>query len=398
VKGARITSVDALRGFDMFWIVGAGSIVQAVKQLHENDLTRSLATQLTHVPWEGFHFYDLIFPMFLFIVGVSMVFSLDRAKAQHGRLGMLRRVLWRCVLLFALGVLYYGGLSRPWPEVQLLGVLQRIALCYLGAALIYCWVPNAPGLVASAVGLLVLYWALLTFVPFPDLRLERNVVDALSAQVGSAAPADIAAAVPARVSGVYEEGRNLTNYLDFRFLPGKKAQGYYINEGLLSTLPAIALPLFGALAGLLLKRPDLPPRRKVVWLLAGGAVGVGLGLLWSLQFPLIKRIWTSSFILLTAGLSAWLLAVFYYAIDVCGRSTWCRPFIWIGCNSILIYLAVRLVNFRELASRLTGGDVKRALDTYVAQGFGGFVIELTGLTLAILLVRFLYQRNIFLRV
>src|SRR5262249_32004319 len=155
-------------------------------------------------------------------------------------------------------------------------------------------------------------WALLAFVPFPDLRLEKPTVTALAAQVGSEEPGAIAAAIPQRVSGVFEEGRNLTNYLDFLFLPGKKAPVYYINEGLLSTLPAIALSLFGALAGLLLKNDSIAPRQKVMWLLAAGIAGVALGLFWGTQFPIIKRIWTSSFILLTAGLSAMLLAVFYF--------------------------------------------------------------------------------------
>src|SRR5262245_2606352 len=358
VKSARIVSVDALRGFDMFWIIGAGSLVQALKQMHQNDVTRTLATQLTHVPWEGFRFYDLIFPMFLFIVGVSMVFSLDKALAQQPRSQVLLRVLWRGVLLFVLGVLYYGGLTQRWPDVQLAGVLQRIAVCYFFAAVIYCFVHNGYALAGIAGALLVLYWALLAWVPFPDLRLEKTTVEAVAAQVESDAPAAIAATVTGRVNGVYEEGRNLTNYVDFRFLPGKKSQDYYINEGLLSTLPALALPLFGALAGLLLKNASIAPRRKVIWLLAAGAAGSALGLAWSLEFPIIKRIWTSSFVLMTAGMSALFLAGFYYVVDVCERRTWCQPFVWIGCNSIIIYLVVRIVNFRDLASRLAGGDLK----------------------------------------
>ncbi len=397
-RSARLMSVDALRGFDMLWIIGAGAIVLALEKMNDNAVTRFLSMQLTHVQWEGFRFYDLIFPLFLFIVGVSLVFSLDQALARGGRARALRRVLRRSALLFALGVFYYGGLSQPWPEIQLGGVLQRIAACYCFAALVYCFVRSAKGLVAVSAALLLGYWALLAFVPFPDLRLEKQTVKALAAQAGSESPHAIAAAVPRRVRGVYEEGRNLTNYLDFRFLPGRKAQTYYINEGLLSTLPAIALSLFGAIAGLLLKNQHVTPGRKVAWLLAAGAGGIALGLLWGLQFPIIKRIWTSSFILLTAGSSAMLLAIFYFIVDVKQRRAWCQPFVWIGCNAITVYLAAQIVSFPNLAARLAGGDVKNFLDAHVAEGFGSLVIALVALTLATLLTRFLYKRNIFLRV
>ena len=394
----RLVSVDALRGFDMFWIIGAGAVVRALDKLSGNPATRFLSTQLQHVRWEGFRFYDLIFPLFLFIIGVSMVFSLDKAVAQGGRGRALWRVLRRSVLLYVLGVFYYGGLSQPWPDVALGGVLQRIALCYLCAALVYCFTPSAKGIVAVCAALLVGYWGLLAWAPFPDLKLDRETIERIAAQTGSTSPAEIAAAVPGRIRGVYAEGRNLTNYVDFLYLPGRKAQTYYINEGLLSTLPAIALPLFGALGGLLLKNDRVSPPRKVAWLAAAGAAGVGLSLLWAPQFPLIKRIWTSSFVVLTAGLSALLLALFYYIIDVRRRRAWCQPFVWIGGNAITLYLAAQIVNFQSLAERLAGGDVKRALDARAAEGAGSVVVALVGLLLMVLFARFLYKQRIFIRV
>jgi predicted acyltransferase len=382
--------------------------VHAVDKLSVNPATRFLSTQLQHVTWSGFRFYDLIFPLFLFIVGVSMVFSLDRAIAERGRGRAILRVLRRSVLLYALGVFYSGGLSQPWPDVALAGVLQRIAACYFFAAMIYCFVPSAWGIAALCASLLLGYWALLAWVPFPDLKLEPETVERIAARIGSASsakitsaeitPAKVAAAVPGRVRGVYEEGRNLTNYVDFRYLPGRKTQTYYINEGLLSTLPAIALPLFGALAGLLLKNERVSPSRKVAWLLAAGAAGVTLAMLWAPHFPLIKRIWTSSFVLLTAGLSAMCLALFYYVIDVRRRRTWCQPFVWIGSNAITLYLTAQIVNFQAVAARLAGGDVKQFLDAHVAEGAGSVCVALVGLTLMILFARFLYQRRIFIRV
>jgi predicted acyltransferase len=302
------------------------------------------------------------------------------------------------LLLFALGVFYYGGFSLPWPDVQLGGVLHRIALCYFFGALIYCFVRSVRGLAAISAALLLGYWALLSFVPFPDLRLEKAKVQALAAQVGSESPHAIAAAVPERVHGVLEKGRNLTNYFDFLYLPGKKAQLYYINEGLLSTIPAIALTLFGALAGLLLKNGAVTPHRKIAWLVGAGAAGIAVGLLWSVPFPLIKRIWTSSFILLTSGLSALLLALFYYIVDVKQWRAWCPPFVWLGSNAITIYVVAQVVDFQKLALRFAGGDIKNALDQQVAPGAGGLFVAIVALTLVFLFARFLYKRNIFLRV
>lgn len=382
----------------MLWIIGGASLGRALQGLAKNDFSELAATQLQHASWEGFRFYDLIFPLFLFIVGISIVFSLDKALAAGGRARAAARILRRSLLLYVLGVFYSGGLSQPWPAVGLGGVLQRIAACYLAAALVYCLVRRPAAIAATAAALLVGYWALLTFVPFPDLKLDRVHVQAIAERIGSDAPREIGQAVESRIRGSYEEGRNLTNYVDFLYLPGKKAQGYYINEGLLSTLPAIALPLLGILAALLLKNGTIAPPRKVLWLLAAGAVSLALGYAWSWQFPCIKRIWTSSFVLMAAGYSAWLLALFYWLVEVLGWRAWCRPFIWIGSNAITLYLAWPLVGFPVIASRLAGGDVKRLLDAHVAQGAGDVVLALLSLLLVILLARFLYVRRIFLRV
>jgi predicted acyltransferase len=389
----RIRSVDALRGFDMFWIVGAGALCRAIEKMTETPVTTFLATQLQHVKWEGFRFYDLIFPLFLFIIGISIVFSLGKADRNQA----LKRIIRRGVLLFLLGVFYSGGLSEKWPNVALGGVLQRIAACYLFAATIFLFF--RPRVIAAiGVALLVGYWALLTFVPFPDIHLEPETVKKLATQVGSDSPSAIAAAVPQRVSGLYEEGRNLTNYLDFRFLPGKKAQHYYINEGLLSTLPSIAISLAGIFAGLLFRSSSVDDRRKVAWLFGGGLAAVALGFLWSCQFPMIKRIWSSSFCLTAAGYSAMLMAVFYLIVDVWKWQRWCEPFVWIGMNPITIYLAANIVPFGKVAERFAGGDVKAFLDANVAKGFGYLVIALVSLGLVVWLAHFLYRRQIFLRV
>src|SRR2546427_8007533 len=150
----RLTSVDALRGFDMFWIIGAGSLVYALNRMSRSGPTEFLANQLEHADWEGFHFYDLIFPLFVFIVGVSLVFSLTRTIEGVGRAEALKRIFRRGILLFLLGIFYSGGFSSPWPDMRLMGVLNRIALAYFFAGLLFCFFrPRA--LVGICAGLLV---------------------------------------------------------------------------------------------------------------------------------------------------------------------------------------------------------------------------------------------------
>ena len=141
-RPARIVSVDALRGFDMFWIIGGEQVAQALEPLGGGVIVSTIATQLKHVEWAGFRFYDAIFPLFLFLIGVSIVFSMDRMLATAGRRGALVRIARRSLLLFVVGIFYYGGVTRAWPDVALSGVLPRIALCYLAAATLYVWMPR----------------------------------------------------------------------------------------------------------------------------------------------------------------------------------------------------------------------------------------------------------------
>src|SRR5215467_5580779 len=185
VQTQRLMSVDALRGFDMFWIIGADSLVYALRRLSPNKPTNFLADQLEHVDWQGFHFYDLIFPLFVFLVGVSIVFSLTKTVERAGKADAVKRVIRRGILLYIVGVLYSGGFTRPWPDMRLLGVLNRIALAYFFAGLLFCFFkPRA--LVGICAGLLIGYWALMTFVPIRDIQLTRPNIARLAEQAGDA--------------------------------------------------------------------------------------------------------------------------------------------------------------------------------------------------------------------
>ncbi len=170
----RVVSVDALRGFDMFWILGADALVESLNKMAGGSggmLSRVagfFGTQLEHVEWEGFRFYDLIFPLFVFIVGVSIVFSLTKLVEREGKAAAHRRVFRRFVLLFFLALIYSGGVSNEWPDIRLLGVLNRIALCYLFASLLFLNL-RLRGLIIACASLLIGYWALMAFVPVPGI-------------------------------------------------------------------------------------------------------------------------------------------------------------------------------------------------------------------------------------
>lgn len=392
----RLVSLDALRGFDMFWIVGADVVLSGLRRFSDNPVTRLLADQLEHKDWAGFAFYDLIFPLFVFIVGVSLVFSLSRIQAEQGRAAALRRVLRRGVLLYLLGVFYYGGFEKPWPDIRLLGVLQRIALCYLAAGVLFClFKPRT--LAGIGAGLLLGYWAVMALVPFPDVRPVPGGDLTICRETGFTNVAQLRLDSTNRIRGVYLKGVNLANYVDQRWLPGYKWDGTWDPEGLLSTLPAVATCLLGVFAGLLLRSPAPNPHRKVTWLLGAGAAAVALGWLWHLQFPVIKKIWTSSYVLVAGGYSAWLLAAFYYVVEIRGWQRWAMPFVWIGMNPITVYMANNLLDFSKVARRLAGGDVSHWLDTHLADGAGEAVLAVLTLLLAVGFCRFLYRRQIFLR-
>ena len=371
---SRLASIDALRGFTIFWILGGDALAWALKEMStgQQGLWRSItgfvSDQLQHVSWEGFTFYDFIFPLLIFVTGVSIVLSLSRLIERKGRAVAHLRVLRRSLLLFALGVIYYGGAGNNWPDVRLLGVLQRIALCYLFASLVFLNL-RMRGVALALIALLVGYWALMTFVPVPDTGTPS-----LTEEV------------------------NLARWIDANYLPGRKWYGEWDPEGLLSTLPAIGTCLLGVLVGFLLQSTRIEPQRKVLWLIGTGVAMIAAGYLWSLQFPIIKNIWTSSYVLVAGGYSALLLGVLYQVMDIWGISAWATVFGWIGANAITLYMAGNIVNFQRLAARMVGGDVANAIDDYLTKGAGNFVIAAVGLALAITLARFLHRRKIFLRV
>src|ERR1039457_270292 len=195
-------------------------------------------------------------------------------------------------------------------------------------------------------------------------------------------------------------GYNVACHFDFEYLPARRYDIFWDPEGLLSTLPAFVTGLLGIFAGLFLRNKSVPDMKKVVYLIGAGAASAAVGWLWGLEFPVIKKIWTSSYVLVAGGYSAMLLGVFYWIVDVQKWQKWCQPFIWIGMNPITLYLTSNFLGglgFEKLARRLAGGPVKSFFDTHVANGCGELVISAVGVALFVWFARFLYQRKIFLR-
>ena len=374
LQTGRVVSVDALRGFNIFWIIGAdGAIWTLDRMLRDKDPPLSsiggfLGTQMSHVAWEGFRFYDFIFPLFIFVTGVSIVLAVPRLVEREGRMRAHLHVLRRALVLYVLGLIFYGGFSQHWSDIRFVGVLQRIAICYLFASILFLNL-DWRGLVATLVALLCGYWALMKFVPVPGIG------------AGSFAP-----------------DANLSDWVDAHYLPGRLWGKTRDPEGLLSTLPAIGTCVLGVLAGLLLKNERLASTEKSLWLIGAGVVMILAGYLWGLQFPIIKAIWTSSFVLVAGGYSAILLGVMHQVIDVWGWKAWATIFVWIGANAITLYFINGIAGFQPFALRFVGGDVSAWLNRVVTPGTGFFVAHLLGLVFAIALAGFLYRRKIFLRV
>ncbi|MEJ6645527.1 MAG: DUF5009 domain-containing protein [Akkermansiaceae bacterium] len=372
---SRLVSLDVFRGFIMFWIIGGEAIAHSLAKLKnlQSPAFETVIGQLEHVEWEGFRFYDLIFPSFVFIVGTSIVYSLSKSSASGDRKAATIRVIKRGLLLWLIGIIYYGGISKGFYDagqhegVRLLGVLQRIGICYLVAGLMFLYLP-VRGLVASFVGILVGYWLLLAFVP-----------------------------VPGQATVSFAEGKNLTNWFDSQYLPFFKWKVTHDPEGILSTLPAIGTCLLGVFAGLLLKSDRRSKGAKCLILIAAGAALVGLGYLWGMKFPVIKNIWTSSFVLMAGGWSLVLLGVFYAVVDLIGWKGWALPFVWIGMNPIAIYLLDSVISFEGIAARVLGGPVAEWMNA-ITPGLGQVVISFAGMILVLLLCRTLYRNQMFFRI
>lgn len=364
-KPERLVSIDALRGFDMLFISGGGTFLVLLENKTGLPWVDWVARQLEHPAWNGFTFYDFIFPLFLFIAGVSLPFSLNRGLASGlSKTDLYRKVFVRMLILIALGIL---DKNAPVPlfepsQIRVASVLGRIGIACFIATLLYLnfsWLKRLWWVAA----ILLLYYAAMFLIPVPGYG-------------------------PGNLS---MEG-NLVGWIDRNFLPGRLLQKIYDELGLLTQLPALCLTVLGTIAGDTLKSAQTD-KRKLAYLLCSGLVCISLGLVWSLHFPINKHLWSSSFILLTAGMAFVFLALFYFLIDVLKFQKWAFFFKVIGMNSLTIYLAYRFIDFYHTSNLLFGG-----LYAPLPEPWHKVFEALGALGLVWVLLYFLYRQKLFIKI
>lgn len=362
----RLLSLDALRGFDMLLIAGGGAFISRLGGKTGWGWVDAMAAQLEHPAWNGFTFYDFIFPLFLFLAGVSVTFSVTSAKTKGlDNASIYRKVIKRMVILIVLGILYKNAPVPIWEpsEIRFGSVLGRIGFATVVACVLfvhYSWQKR----LLWVFGILLTYYAALFLIPVPgfgagDLSFEGNLV----------------------------------GWFDRTFMPGRLLQGTYDELAILTQFPALCLTVMGTVAGEILQNNDLGEYSRLKNLFVMGGSAIAIGLLWSLHFPINKHLWSSSFILLTGGMAFLFLALFYWVIDVLGYRRWAFFFKVIGMNSLVVYLAYRFIDFNHSSQLLFSG----IYDVFAEKWHEVFE-ALGALALVWLMLYFLYRLKIFVRV
>jgi predicted acyltransferase len=361
---ARLLSLDTLRGFDMVWIIGGDAFFLSLAKITGWGWARTWAVQLDHVEWAGFHFYDLIFPLFMFISGVAIPYSLlARADSGTGKREVCLKLVRRALALVLLGFLYNHLLDLDFRNQRYASVLGQIGLAYLFAGLVLLNVKSMKGRLAALAGLLSGYAAVQLLVPVPGVG-----------------------------AGVLTPAGTINGFIDRLFLPGRLYDRIFDPEGILCVLSAVSVTLMGGLAGSLLRRDGWNGYRRTLSLAGTGTALIVIGRVLGNWYPIIKKAWTSTFDIYAAGWSFLLLALFYLVVDVWKVRKWAFFFRVIGLNSITIYLGSRMIDF-EATSRFLFGGVARL------SGEAGALVLCAGvIALEWLLLYFLFKKSVFLKV
>ncbi|RPJ83690.1 MAG: DUF5009 domain-containing protein [Acidobacteria bacterium] len=361
MKQDRLVSLDAFRGFTI-----AGMIL-----VNNPGTWEHVYPPLRHAEWHGWTPTDLVFPFFLFIMGVSMNLSLAR-KQDSTRAGIYLKILRRALIIFALGVLLNAFPYFDFGNLRIAGVLQRIAVVYLVASVIAINVRMKTEAVITG-ALLVIYWLLMRFVP-----------------------------VPGYGAGDLTPQGNLETYLDSLLLPGRLYRQTWDPEGLISTIPAIATGLLGHLTGYLI-RSKLDKIRIAGWLFVLGWAGMLAGWIWGIWFPINKNIWTSSYVLFTAGAALEFLGVCYWLIDVYGWRKWSHPAVVFGMNAILVYVLSGIVGDLLGVIKVGGDSLQEWLYQHVFASWAApmnasLLWAISYVVLWWLVMDLFYRRRIFIKI
>ncbi|MBE9460250.1 acyltransferase family protein [Dyadobacter subterraneus] len=361
----RLASIDALRGFDMLMISGGGTFIFLLKGKTNIAFVDSMAAQFVHPEWNGFTFYDFIFPLFLFLAGTSLSFSLTGAISRNvAKSELLKKVFVRMLVLILLGILDKNAPINIFDPAHIRygSVLGRIGIATFLVAILYLNYSFMSRLY-WAFSILVLYYLALLLIP-----------------------------VPGYGAGDFSFNGNLVGWFDRSFMPGRLKQDTYDELALLTTFPAICLTIFGTIAGdILLGQKS--PGTKLSWMCSFGLIGISSGVLWNFIFPVNKHLWSSSFIMLTAGMAFLLLSFFYWIIDIKGYQKWAFFFRVIGMNSLAIYLAVRFIDFNASSRLLFEGFYMHSAEPWheVWNALGGLLIVW-------FFLYFLYRNKIFIKI
>lgn len=367
----RLVSLDVARGITIAFMILVNSGVQNYSY-----------SALQHAPWNGWTPTDLVFPTFLFLVGVSLVFSFEARLAQGAtRSSLMLHTVRRAATLFLLGIVVNGFPFFPLDTLRIYGVLQRIAVCFLLASALYLLDRRPASKIALIVIALAGYWVMMRWIPVPGFGL------------------------PVRDIPLLDPDRNLVAVVDRHIFPGRLYEGTRDPEGLLSTLPALATTLLGMLTAMWL-RSTQTPTRKAIGMLVAGVTGISLGIFWGHWFPINKKLWTSSYVLFAAGCALLLLSICYWTVDVKKwRKGWTYPWLVFGMNAIGVYIFAELLSATLSAIHAGGAHVSLSGYLYLkyfakipSRPLSSLADALCFVAICFLPAAWLYRKKIFLKV
>ncbi|VBB44782.1 conserved membrane hypothetical protein [uncultured Paludibacter sp.] len=367
LKNERLQSIDALRGFDMIWIMGATGLVQALDEIFGGKTFNWLTAQMEHVSWNGFHIMDLVFPLFLFIAGLSFPFSLGKKRQKkESDKKIILELIKRAITLVILGMIYNGFLRLDFDKIRYASVLGHIGIAWLFAALIYMY---------SSRMRTIIMWIVIIVVGYATLNLFLISPNAIN-------------------TDHFIPENNIVCQFDRWFLPGILYNGSYDPEGILSVIPAIATALLGMLTTRYLEGYiNHTPTRKMITYLGIGMFLILIALISSKIIPVNKVLWSSSFMLLAGGISIMLFAFFYWIIDVIKWRKWAFFFRVIGMNTITIYLAQVIVNFWGIDDFFLGGIASK-----FPHSLASLILSIGYIGVCWLFLLFLYRKKVFIKV
>ncbi|HTU49131.1 MAG TPA: heparan-alpha-glucosaminide N-acetyltransferase domain-containing protein [Acidobacteriaceae bacterium] len=369
----RLVSVDVLRGITIAFMI-----------LVNNGFSNYAFPALEHAEWNGWTPTDLVFPTFLFLVGVTIVFSFEsRLSRGASRSSLLLHTFRRAAILFALGLVVNGFPYFHLETLRIYGVLQRIAICFLIASILYLLDRRPTSKIVVIVVALFGYWILLRWVPVPGFGM------------------------PGRDIPLFDPTRNLGAYIDRHIFPGRLYRGVRDPEGLLSDIPAVATTLLGMLTAMWL-RCKRSPSIKAWGMLAAGILGIILGQVWNLWFPINKNLWTSSYVLFAAGIALVALSICYWAVDIKNWKTgWTYIWLVFGMNAITVYVFSELLAATLYAIKVHSGTTIISLSAYLfdhcfsgipSHHLASLAYSITIVAICFIPVAILYRQKIFLKV